>query len=211
VVVGVVGDVQYSGLDRAAGGAIYMPYPQRPFRATYLIMRLAGDRADQVMTDLPFIIHKADPTVAVGPVRDLVSVVLSAAAQPELRTWLLAVLSGIAMLLAAVGLYGVTAYGVSKRTVEIGMRGALGASRADLLWMILRQGLNLALAGLAVGAATAYGAARLVSGFLFQVRPADAASFVVAVALILVVCIGATLLPAWRATTITPMTALRRR
>jgi ABC-type lipoprotein release transport system permease subunit len=77
--------------------------------------------------------------------------------------------------------------------------------------MILRQGLNLALAGLAVGAATAYGAARLVSGFLFQVRPADAASFVVAGALILVVCIGATLLPAWRATTITPMTALRRR
>jgi putative ABC transport system permease protein len=207
VVVGVVGDVRYSGLERAPDGAIYVPYPQRPFRATYLVVR-TGDPlgfAPALQTGL----RQVDASVAVGQVEGLETVVAAAAAQPRLRTWLLAGLSGIAVLLAAIGLYGVTAYGVSQRTVELGVRAALGAPRGDLLLMVLRRGLRTTVAGLGLGLVAAWGLTRPLGTFLYDVRPTDPISFVAAAILILLVGLTATLLPAWRATQVDPVVALR--
>jgi putative ABC transport system permease protein len=208
VVVGVVGDVKYSGLEKAPDQAVYMPYGQRPFRATHVVVRTIGDRRG-VTTALQKVIHAIDPGVAVGRILDLDAVVSAAAAQPALRTWLLTGLSGLALLLAAVGLYGVTAYGVTQRTAEIGLRSALGADRTSLLLMILRQGLGVTVAGLAVGAVAALTMASALSAFLFDVQPTDATSFAIGTACILLAGLMATLVPALRATRIEPLAALR--
>jgi putative ABC transport system permease protein len=185
-----------------------MPYGQRPFRATYVIVRTTGDRRG-VTTALQKVIHAIDPGVAVGQILDLDAVVSAAAAQPALRTRLLTGLSGLALLLAAVGLYGVTAYGVTQRTAEIGLRSALGADRTSLLLMILRQGLGVTVAGLAVGAVAALTMASALSAFLFDVQPTDATSFAIGTACILLAGLMATLVPALRATRIEPLAALR--
>jgi ABC-type antimicrobial peptide transport system permease subunit len=107
-------------------------------------------------------------------------------------------LSGLAVLLAAIGLHGVAAYGVSQRTVELGVRTALGAPRGDLLRMVLRRGLRTTVAGLGLGLVAAWGLTRTLETFLFDERPTDPISFMAAAILMVLVGLTATLLPAWR-------------
>jgi putative ABC transport system permease protein len=146
----------------------------------------------------------------VSDLHPLDSVVWSAAAQPRFRTGLLATIAGLAVVIGAIGLYGVIAYSVSQRTREIGIRMALGARSGDVLVMILREGLGLVAAGMTAGLVAAMAATRLLRGLLFGIASTDVTSFALACAVLLAVAAVATYLPARRATAVDPLVALRQ-
>ena len=129
--------------------------------------------------------------------------------QPRFDTMLLALFAGIALLLAAVGIYGLIAYSVAQRTHEIGVRMALGAARTDVLRMVLRQGASLAAIGIAIGLAGAFALTRLLQTMLFGIGATDALTFAAAPVGIMLVVLLATFVPALRATRISPVVALR--
>jgi ABC-type antimicrobial peptide transport system permease subunit len=129
--------------------------------------------------------------------------------QRRLTMVLLASFAGVALLLAMVGIYGVIAYSVAQRTQEVGIRCALGAERSDILWLVLRQGLVLAVSGVAIGIGGALALTRVVKGFLFGVSATDPATFAGIALLFVAVALTASLIPAWRAARIDPAEALR--
>jgi putative ABC transport system permease protein len=133
----------------------------------------------------------------------------TAAAQPRFTTSLLGALSGTALLLTIVGIYGVISYSVSERTQELGIRIALGAERADILRLVLRQGLALALGGIAIGLAASLALTRLLGSMLYRVSATDPMTFVGGSALFALVALAASYIPARRATRVDPMVALR--
>jgi len=128
---------------------------------------------------------------------------------PRMGAWLLAVFAGLSLVLAVIGIYGVMAYSVSQRTRELGIRMALGAGRADVVRLVVLQGLRLTIAGVIVGLAVSLAVTRLVATLLFNVSPTDLVTFVAVPALLAVAALGASYLPALRATRIDPMIALR--
>jgi ABC-type antimicrobial peptide transport system permease subunit len=130
-------------------------------------------------------------------------------AQPRFRTVLLTTFAGLALLLAAIGIYGVIAYSVAQRSNEIGVRMALGARRGDVLRMVIGQGFALTATGLVVGGIAALALTRVLSDLLFAVRPTDPLTFLAMTALLLIVALGACVHPAWRATRVDPIVALR--
>src|SRR5439155_6592259 len=136
-------------------------------------------------------------------------VVSNAVAQPRFRTVLLSSLAGLALVLAAIGLYGVIAYSVAQRTNEIGVRMALGAGRADVMTLVLGEGIRLALAGVALGLVGAFALARALAALLYGVTATDGVSFAFASAFLLLVAIAASYVPARRATKVDPLVALR--
>jgi putative ABC transport system permease protein len=206
--VGVISDVKYSGLDRAADNAVYRPFAQQPWPNVFLVARTASSPA-AVMTTLQHQIAGVDRAIAVSAVRTLGDVVLDAAAQPRFRTLLLAILAALALALAAVGLYGVVSYSVSQRKAEIGIRMALGATAGDVVGMIVREGFVLAAAGVVIGVAGAYALSRTLEALLYGVAATDPASFVLAPSVLFLFSLGASYLPARRATRIDPAAALR--
>jgi ABC-type antimicrobial peptide transport system permease subunit len=131
------------------------------------------------------------------------------AAQPRFQAFLLTCFAGIALVLAAIGLYGLLSYMVVQRTLEIGLRMALGAQRSDVLGMIVRRGLTLALIGVGAGLAVSAMITRLLSGMLFHIQPTDPLTFAVTAALLLLVGIAASSVPAYRAARMNPMKTLR--
>jgi putative ABC transport system permease protein len=207
-IVGIVGDVKYSGLGAAPDGAIYLPYPQRVFKSTYLVVRTAGS-PELSASSIRRAILAIEPTTGISGVRSLDAAVSDAVAQPRFRTWLLMLLAGLALVMAAVGLYGVLSYTVAQRTSEIGLRMALGASSGDVMAMIVKQGVALTTAGLAVGSITAYFLNRTLAAFLYGVGPTDVLSFVAAGTVIAVVGVAATFVPTRRAMMVDPLIALR--
>jgi ABC-type antimicrobial peptide transport system permease subunit len=136
-------------------------------------------------------------------------VVAAALATPRLTGFLLAAFAGIALALAAVGIYGVLAYLVSQRTQEIGVRLAIGADRWQVLGMVLRQGMTLSVVGIAVGLAAAFLLTRLMQSLLYQVQPADPLTFAAVPVILLLVALVASYVPAVRATRVSPLLALR--
>ncbi len=207
-VIGVVGDVKYSGLDAAPNGAIYLPLMQRPFRVVYLVVRSIGDPIT-VIGAVRKTVTAVDGTVAVSDVRSLDAVVSDAAAQPRFRTTLLLALAGLAVVLAAVGLYGVMAHAAGERSAEFGVRMALGATPSDLLLLVARQGLTLTACGAILGVAAALALRRVLSAFLYGVGTTDPLSFAFATAFVLLVAAVATLGPARRAARADPTRTLR--
>jgi putative ABC transport system permease protein len=151
-----------------------------------------------------------DPDQPVYKVEPMLDLMADSIAQRRLSMWLLAVFAGLAMLLAAVGIYGVISYSVSQRWREIGIRMALGAGRADVLRLILGQSLLLALTGILIGIAASLALTGLLTSLLFEVQARDPLTFAAVAALLLIVAVAASYLPAYRATAVGPSTALRQ-
>jgi hypothetical protein len=206
-VVGVVGDVKYSGLDAAPDGAVYLPYSQRAFQIMYLVVSTPGEPA-AMAASVRRAIAGADPLIAVSDIRSLNDLSTDATAQPLFRTLLLFGLAGLALLMSAVGLYGVIAHAVANRTAEIGIRMALGAGRADIVLLVMREGVSLTAIGLGLGLVAALLVSRTLSVFLFGVGPNDPVSLWTSAGFVGVFGFIAALIPAVSATRVDPLTAV---
>jgi predicted permease len=208
-VVGVVRDVKEYGLDASARPEVFLTNDQFPMDYFSIVVRSPNDpRA--LIEPIRSQLHALDPEVPMFAVQTMERLVRLSLAQPRFYMLLLAVFATTALALAALGIYGVIAYAVAGRTREIGIRLALGAQRRDVLGMVLRQGLALAGAGLLLGLLGSLGATRLLADLLFGVRPTDAPTFVGVAALLLVVALAATYVPARRAASTDPIDSLRQ-
>jgi len=207
-IVGVVGDVKHTGVDSLAHPTIYWSMTQFPWSGMHLVVRAAGDLRP-VATALPGAVHALDPELAVADVRPLESYLGDALARRRFSMTLLAGFAGLALMLTAVGLYGVIAYTVVQRTREFGIRLALGASQATVLRGVLRRGLLLVGAGVLAGVIGAVAFTRVLGSLLYEVSATDPAVFAGIVALLGVVGVAASYAPARRATRVDPAVALR--
>ena len=154
-------------------------------------------------------VRSIDPNLPIANVRPMTEVVSASLATPRLTGFLLGTFAAIALILAAVGIYGVLSYLVARRTHEIGIRLAIGAARPQVLRLVLSQGLGLAAAGIVIGVPAAFALTRVMQSVLYQVRPSDPITFVVVPAILFVVALAAAGLPAFRATRVSPLIALR--
>ena len=207
-IVGMVGNVKRQSLTAEAEPMYYLPYAQAVITSPALAIRTAADPTS-LIGPLRAALASQDQDIPLYGVETLEDAASKAAAQPRFQTMLLGCFAGMALLLSAIGLYAVLSYTVAQRTSEIGVRMALGAQRADVLRMIVRRGLTLALAGIAIGLVAAALLTRLMSGMLYGVEPFDPVTFVVVAAILLVVSLAASTAPAWRAARLDPMRTLR--
>ncbi|MGE3190427.1 MAG: ABC transporter permease, partial [Vicinamibacterales bacterium] len=209
-IVGVVGNVLKDGPDRQPQPEIYrLPRDNRAFgRFANLVIRTSGEPL-AVVPALRAALARIDPAGALDEVATLASQKSAAIGQPRFAATLLAAFAAVALLLAAVGLYGVLSYNVARRQREIGIRSALGATRAQLVGMVVRQGMAVTLAGLLIGVGAAAGLTQLMGSLLFGIEPLDLPSFLAAPAVLAVVALAACLVPARRAALTDPADALR--
>lgn len=175
-IVGVVGDIKRKGLTADFDPQYYLPYAQAIITNPYLVVRTNGDPAT-MQPAVASAIRDLDKSVPVYQASTLEEYLQKSAAQPRFQTFLLSCFAVLALVLAAIGLYGLLSYIVVQRMLEIGLRMALGAQRGDVLRMIVQRGLTLALAGVGVGIVTSLALTRLISGMLFEVRPTDPITF----------------------------------
>jgi putative ABC transport system permease protein len=214
-IIGIVRDVKQQGLDAQDKPETYYHYLQVPppwmsfVEGVMTVVLRTGPEPDSLAAVARAEVGKMDPSLAAFDVHSMESLLDSSLAQPRFRTTLLGVFAGLALLLAAVGLYGVIAYSVARRSNELGVRMALGAQRNDVLKLVLGQGAKLAVLGIVIGLGVAFGAMRVISKLLFGVNAADPVTFAATALLILAVAFGASLIPAWRAIKVDPMVALR--
>jgi predicted permease len=207
-VIGVVNDVKMDGVDRATSMQMYLPYSQMPYEYLGLAVRAERDPA-MIAPAVEQAIRAIDRDIPIYSILTMDQRLGNSLAQRRLTLVLLASFAALALLLAAVGIYGVISYAVRQRTNELGIRMALGAQTRDVMALILKQGLKLALIGIGLGLLAAFALTRWIEGLLFGVRPTDAMTFgVIALALLLVTLL-ACWIPARRATKVDPMIALR--
>jgi len=207
-VVGMVGDTKPRELHSEPVAELYMPYDQQPEPGMSLMIRYLNDGTG-VAAAVRKEVLALDKNQPVYSIRTLDSVLSESVATPRFRTLLLGVFAAVALILAGVGIYGVISYAVSQRTQEIGIRMALGAQAADVLTLIVKGGMTLALIGVALGLAGAFALTRLMTTLLFSVRPTDLATFAIVSAGLIVVALFACFIPARRATKVDPLVALR--
>jgi putative ABC transport system permease protein len=211
-IVGIVADVKHQKLDADSGSEMYVPYFQKPFTFMGLVVRTGTDPAQMTNTVRNEVLA-VDSTQAVYDVKTMQQMVGETVSQPRLNMLLLTIFAGIALVLAAVGIYGVMSTAVSQRKHEIGIRMALGAQANDILKMIVGQGMTLAAIGLVIGVIIAFLLAffltRVIEGFLFGVSATDLTIFIGIPLLLVVVAFLSCYIPARRATKVDPMIALR--
>lgn len=207
-IVGVVGDIRTSKIATTPAPAFYMPLSQLMFGPPTLMLRTVGDPkalASAVRRVLSSMDRDA-PLYAVRPMDDYLALDLGRA---RFQTVLLSFFAGLALLLTAIGLYGVIAYAVTQRTQEIGLRLALGASRSEVLGMVMRRGVSLTVAGLILGLISAAAFSRALESLLYEIRPWDPLTYIVVCIVLSSVALLASYLPALRATRVNPIVALR--
>jgi predicted permease len=207
-VVGVVRHVHNRTLEARSRVEVYWPESQRPSGAMTLAVLTSGNPLNLVPT-IQREVSAIDPDLPVYKVSSMTEVMGDSLQRRRLALILLAGFAGLALLLAAVGIYGVTSYGVAQRHKEIGLRMALGANRGDVLGMLIRGGMVTIGFGLGLGLLMALSLTRLMSGLLFSVRPWDPVALCGAAAVLMAAALVAIFIPARRATTVNPMVALR--
>jgi len=214
IVVGVVGNLRHNGITGEIKGRYYVPHAQvhesmaGSMRGMALTIGTQGDPR-RLIEPVRAEVRALDPTMPLSQVQTLDDVLSTALAQPRFAMVLLGAFAALALGLAVVGIYGVLAYSVSRRTGEIGIRLALGARAGQVVGLVVRQGFVAALAGVAVGTVVAWYLSGLVSGMLYGVRPQDPLTFATVPLVLLVVALIACWIPAGRATLVRPATALR--
>jgi putative ABC transport system permease protein len=207
-VIGVATDVRIGGLDAAAGRTVYLPTTQGTFNFMTVLMKTRRDPTALVPT-VRRLVSELDAAVPLHHLRTLDSIVSSSIAHQRFQMLIVSAFSGLMLLLAVIGTYGVTAYGVSERTNELGIRAALGAASGDIRRLVIREGLWLAAIGIAIGAALALSLSRVVSRLLTGVDALDVPTLVIVPILLGGAMLLATFIPAQRAAKADPMQALR--
>jgi predicted permease len=207
-IVGVVADVRHGGPTRPADSQVYIPDRLYSSQVAFLALRADGDpmrTVDAVRAQ----VRDIDPNQSVTDVQMMDKILARATGQQHLAARVLGLFAAAALLLAVIGLYGVMAYSVARRTQEIGVRRALGAGHREVLWMVAGQGLRVTSIGIVCGVAGAYASTRLLQSLLFEVSTTDTFTFVAVPAVFVLVAMLASLIPALRAVRIDPLGALR--
>jgi len=207
-IVGVVGDVRNRGLSTDPRPAFYVPQTQIPFSQMVVVVK-TDNEPRSVISGATKDVASMDADLPLFGVKTMEEYMSASVAAPRFNTTLLSIFAGVALVLTIVGLYGVMSYSVAQRTNEIGIRLALGAQGRDVLMMIVKQGSKLILIGLAIGLLSAFALTRLVESLLFGVKAKDPLTFAVVAMLLAIVALLACYVPAWRATKVDPMEALR--
>jgi predicted permease len=210
-IIGVVEDVKNAGLDKPTGTEIFLPYAQKQasgMRGASVFLRAHGDPSS-LANAVRGEVRSIDPMIPVTNVQTVEQVLASAQSRPRFLTLLLVLFSSVALIIATVGIYGVISFSVARRSKEFGLRMALGAQQKDVLGLVMKQGALLTFFGIAAGVLGAFALTRLMASLLFGVRPTDAVTFISVSALLAVVALCASFIPAQRATKVDPMQALR--
>ena len=213
-VVGIVGDVHHNGITEVVKEKFYVPHTQwhksigNPIRSMTLVLRTSGNPA-ALAEPVRAAIREMDPNLPVAEVRSMDDVVGNALSTPTFMSVLLSIFAALALSLSAIGIYGVLSYVVSRRTREIGIRVAIGAGRARVLRMVLSSGVSLAVIGIGAGLILAFAVTRLLGGLLHGVTPVDPATFIAVAVALTGVAAAASLVPAWRASRVDPVVALK--
>jgi putative ABC transport system permease protein len=203
-----VGDVKHLDLTEQALAEMFFLYAQSPTPSATIAVRTASEPA-QLASTVRTAIRAVDRDLPVANIRTMERVVAESMAQPRIVTGLVTIFASLAALLAAMGLYGVIAYSVAQRSHELGVRMALGATRGDLLRLVVGEGMRLTAAGVVLGLAAAFALTRLMASLLFGVRATDPWVFAMVTALVALIALGSTLVPALRASRVDPLIALR--
>jgi putative ABC transport system permease protein len=208
-IVGVVGDVHHEGLETEAGPEYYVSYQQTPLRHAELVVRTISDNPSSMVASLRSAIKQVDQEQYIPGIQPMDQLLAESLARRRFNMMLLAGFACVALLLAAVGIYGVMSYSVTQRTHEIGIRMALGAQTRDVLKMVVLQGMTLVLIGVGIGLLAAFAVTRIMSSLLYGISPTDAMTFGAVAVLLAGIAVLACLIPARRATRVDPLVALR--
>jgi putative ABC transport system permease protein len=208
-IVGVVGSIRQEGLDANPNPTMYVPYRQDVFSGMWILAKTTGDPS-QLTAAARQTVREIDPAIPAYNITPLEDTITDSVAQRRFSMLLLALFSGIAVFLAAVGLYGVVAYTVTQRTQEIGVRMAIGAQPGQVMRMVVGGGLRLAAIGVVLGTGAALLLSRFIATMLFGVTPFDATSYILTASALLLVATLACYVPARRAMRVDPLVALRQ-
>jgi predicted permease len=207
-VVGIIGDVKDAGLAEADPPQLYLPYAQVPVHSMSVVLKTAVP-PESVAEAARRAVYAIDRDLPAANVRRLDQIVAASISQPRFYMTLLSIFAGVALALAAIGIFGVLSYAVAQRTREIGIRMALGARSGAVLGLVVRHALMLAGAGVAIGIVAAYYLSRTLTSLLFAIEPGDPLTFAVVAGVLMAVALIASYVPAVRATRVDPIVALR--
>ncbi|HEX8680185.1 MAG TPA: ABC transporter permease, partial [Chthoniobacterales bacterium] len=207
-IVGVVGDIREGALNKDPEPAVYWPHPREPYGGMALVVRASGDAA-RLGAAVQKEIRALDPDQPIADVRTMEQVIARSIARPRFNMLLLAIFAGVALVLASVGLYGVMKYSATQRTHEVGIRMALGATRGDIMRLVVGNGMLLTLIGIGIGVVASAALTRVMQSFLFGIGATDALTFLAVSALLGTVALIANYIPAHKATRVNPTIALR--
>jgi len=208
-IVGIVGDVKHQSLDKEPGAEAYFSYQQIPFSSMTLVARSQSDNSTGLAPGLRHAVEQVDKEQPLSDVRTMEQLLSDSLARRRFNMLLLGIFASVALLLAAVGIFGVMNYSVTQRTHEIGIRMALGAQARDILRMVVSQGMILVLAGVCLGLVGAYFLTRLMASLLYGVKATDPLTFIGVALVLAAVSLVACFIPARKATKVDPMEALR--